>query len=143
MMPTVFGSLRVLGVGPDLAIVVHGAVAGAALVVAARVLWRCEDAGLRAVITIMTTLVVTPYWLTCDYTIAAAALVLTCGLSTGSTGVADRRDSLMVLAAMVPIVAIPSWSAGLPLAALLALLGFGVVLWIAARPRALPAGVLR
>jgi hypothetical protein len=143
MMPTVFGTLRVLGIDPDLAIIVHGAAAGVALVVAARVLWRCEDARLRAAITIMTTLVITPYWLTYDYTIAAGALLLTCGLSTGSTGVADRRDSLMVLAALVPIVAIPSWSAGLPLAPLLVLLGFGVVLWIAARPRTVPVGALR
>jgi arabinofuranan 3-O-arabinosyltransferase len=128
MMPTVFGALRVLQVDPDTALAVHGVVAALAVVAAGWVLWRCQDAGLRAAVTLMATLVVVPYWLTYDYTIAAAALLLVHQSITGSDPASVLRRRLLVVAAVTPLAAIPLWMAGAPLTPLLVLLGFGLVL---------------
>ena len=51
-------------------------VVAVALAVAGWVVWHCPDADLRAAVMIMTTLMVAPYWLSYDYGIAAAALLL-------------------------------------------------------------------
>ena len=140
MMPTVFGGLRAVNIAPDLALAVHGAVALVALGLAIAALWRCQDAGLRAAVTVMATLVVTPYWLTYDFTVGAAALTLACSWNTGPGAAEARRRGLLVLAALVPVIAVPLWTTGWPVAVLLVLLGFAVVLRTAALPAArLPA----
>lgn len=133
MMPTLFGALRVLEVGPQVALSIHAAVAVPVIGVAGWALWQCQDAGLRAALAIMTTLVAVPYWLTYDYGIAAAALLLACNRAEGTTGVPSRRCSLLVLAAFMPTVAISLWLFNAPLTPVLVLLGFGLVLQSALR----------
>lgn len=135
MMPTIFGALRVLEVNPQVALAVHAAVAVPVVGLAGWALWRCEDAGLRAALAIMTTLVAVPYWLTYDYGIAAAALLLTCNQAEGTTKVPWRQCSLLVLAAIMPIVAIPLWLCNAPLTPVLVLLGFALVLQSVLRAR--------
>jgi arabinofuranan 3-O-arabinosyltransferase len=128
MMPTVFGAMRVLQVDPDLGLVLHLAVAIPALMAAGRVLRGCPDAELRAAVLIMTTLVVSPYWMTYDYVVAAGALLLTYGRSVGRSLMTKRRRAGLFLAAFVPTVAIPLWIIGLPLTPLMVLVGFLAVL---------------
>ncbi|MES2542509.1 MAG: glycosyltransferase family 87 protein [Pseudomonadota bacterium] len=137
MMPSVFGALRMLEVDPQVAAAVHAAVAVPAIGIAGWALWRCPDAGLRAALTIKTTLVAVPYWLTYDYAIAAAALLLLCNQSEETPGVPWRRCSLILVAACMPTAAIPLWLFGVPLTPVLVLLGFGLALHAAIRaPRA-------
>ncbi|MDP3198062.1 glycosyltransferase family 87 protein [Tabrizicola sp.] len=128
MMPTIFGALRVLEVDPQVALTVHAAVAVPVIGVAGWALRQCRDADLRAALAIMTTLVAVPYWLTYDYGIAAAALLLTCDRAKGTEGAPWRRCSLLVLAAFMPTVAIPLWLFNAPLTPGLVLLGFALVL---------------
>jgi arabinofuranan 3-O-arabinosyltransferase len=128
MMPTVFGALRSLHVEPDIALAAHGAVAVVALFAAGWTLWLRQDPGQRAAVTIMATLVVAPYWLSYDYSIAAAALLLSYQATEhAGTGVA-RGQSLLLISAFSPLVAIPLWMVGLPLTPLLILIGFWAVL---------------
>lgn len=135
MMPTVFGALRALEVAPHTALAIHAGVALPALVAAGRVVWRCPDAGMRAAVTIMATLVVVPYWLSYDFAMAAAALLL-CHLATDTAApAAARRRALLFVPAFVPLLAIPLWMAGLPLAPVLVLLGFWLVLQSATAAR--------
>lgn len=134
MMPTAFGALRSSGLDPNLALAVQAVVAAPALVVAVFALRRCQDDRLRASVLLMATLVVTPYWLSYDYTIAAAAMAVACGWNSGTTLSEARRRGLIVLAAFAPVVALPLWSLGLPLAVLLVLLGFGLVAHTAIQP---------
>lgn len=132
IMPTVFGALRVLQVNADIALAVHSGVAAIALLVAAPIFWRCQDPAWRGAITIMTTLVVMPYWLTYDYGIAAAALLLTFGRDRQHVEGRTPLRGLLVLSAMMPVLALPLWIAGLPFTPLLVLLGYGLVLQSAA-----------
>jgi arabinofuranan 3-O-arabinosyltransferase len=127
MMPTVFAALRAMEVSPDLALTLHGAVALGALALAARIVPTCPDAGLRAALLIMTTLVVVPYWLSYDYTIAAAALLLADMRASARDPQAGRHRAVLVLAALTPIAAVPLWDLGLPLSPLLVLAGFAAV----------------
>lgn len=135
MMPTVFGALRVLQVDPDLALALHGAVALPALALAARAVLTCPDAGLRGAVTIMATLVVAPYWLSYDYAIAAAALLLAYRATPDTGTRARRRRAILILAALAPTATIPLWDLGLPLTPLLVLAGFAAVLQTAAASR--------
>ncbi|MBS3978331.1 MAG: DUF2029 domain-containing protein [Rhodobacteraceae bacterium] len=128
MMPTTFGALRVLEVDPQLALAVHAAVAVPLVGVAGWALWRCQDADLRAALAIMTTLVAMPYWLTYDYGIAAAALLLTCNRAEPITEAPRPRRGLLLLAAFTPIAAIPLWLFNAPLTPVLVGLGFALVL---------------
>ncbi|WP_137111697.1 glycosyltransferase family 87 protein [Rhodobacter sp. SY28-1] len=132
MMPSVFGTTRVLQIDPGLGLTLHLAVAIPALAAGGRVLWHCPDAELRAALLVMTTLVVTPYWLTYDYGIAAGALVLCYSRIVGQSKAADQRRACLFLAAVVPLVAIPIWLIGLPIAPLLVFLGYYAVLKTAA-----------
>lgn len=134
MMPTAFGSLRALEISPDIAFAIHLAVAVLALGAAGRVLWRCPDADLRAAVTIMTTFIVTPYWLSYDYGPASAALLLAYGRTVSSPQAEQRRRTSLVLAALAPVVSVPLWLMGLPLSLLLVFLGFYAVLKTAADP---------
>lgn len=128
MMPTVFGALRVLEFGPQVALAVHAAVAVPVIGLAGWALWRCEDAGLRAALAIITTLVAVPYWLSYDYGIAAAALLLTCNRAEATGVVLWRWRGLLLLAAFMPTLAIPLWLFNAPLTPGLVLLGFALVL---------------
>lgn len=136
MMPTIFGTLRAFGVSSDTALALHLAVAVPALGAAGWVLWHCRDAGLRAAVTIMTTLVVTPYWLSYDYGIAGGALLLAYGHVAGAAPTELRQRATLGIAAFTPVVAIPLWLHDLPLAPLPVFLGFGAVLRIAANSAA-------
>lgn len=135
MMPTVFGALRVLEVDPQIALSVHAVVAVLAVGGAGWALCQCQDPARRAALAIMTTLVAVPYWLSYDYGIAAAALLLTCNQTTGSTWADTRRRILLLLAAFLPTAAIPLWLFHAPLTPFLVLLGFGLVLQSALEAR--------
>lgn len=133
MMPTVFGALRSLGSGPDLALALHGAVAAVALTCAGVAVVRCRDAGLRAAILIMTTFVVTPYCLSYDFGMGAAAVLLATAHNRGATRGEQARRALLVASSFMPILTAPLSQAGLPVGPLLVLCGFAAVLLTASQ----------
>jgi arabinofuranan 3-O-arabinosyltransferase len=133
MMPSTFGTLRLIGSDANLALMLHGAVAGLALVLAALVLSRCRDAGLRGAVLILMTLVVTPYWLSYDYGMAAGAIALAYKGNPGVTRGERRRRSLLLLSSLAPIAVIPPPQLAIPLAPLLVLIGCATVLATAAK----------
>jgi len=128
IMPTVFGAIRSLGFGPNLALALHAAVAILSLAFAGMVLVRCQDAGLRAAILIMTTFVATPYCLNYDFGMGAAAVLLAVAHNGGATRSEQGRRALLAAASLMPILTVPLSLAGLPISPLLVLCGFAVVL---------------
>lgn len=137
MMPSVFGALRVLGIDASPALVVHLIVAVPVIILAALAVLRSADADERAAILILATMAATPYWLVYDYGAAAAALLLIRSRLSRADGAGGRMSvAALSLAALVPLVAVPSGLAGLPVAPLLVLAGFAVIaLPAAARER--------
>ena len=129
MMPSGFGGLYLLGLEGDLALRLHMLLAVPVFTLSLYGIWRSPDPQLRAVLAIVATFVVTPYWLVYDFGPFAAALIWLWRWL-------PRGRGLLALAALTPQLAMVSGGAGLPITPLILLLVWGLAFAqaMAARP---------
>ena len=120
MLTSVFGAMRNWGEVFPSAIATHLALAGPLGLAGLVALFRVQDDDDRAIIAILTTLVITPYALSYDLGILAGAMALLVSSRARSghpLGLPWRE--LTVLTATLPILMIPAGRLGLPLAPVL------------------------
>lgn len=117
MMPSVFGSLRALGVDGGVALAAHAVLALPVLLAVFLGLLWCDDRNLRASILVVATFAVTPYSLAYDLG-AFSAVIAFAAVSIRPAGVAT---GVLAAAALLPLVMVPFGLASLPIAPLVVL----------------------
>lgn len=117
MLPSVFGSFRVWDVPSGTALLLHAGVAAPALLAVSAGFVLVKDARWRAAVLMVATFLVTPYALTYDLGLMAAALPVLM-LSGHSTAPAKAEQWLLAVAMMLPILTMPLGQLGVPAAPL-------------------------
>lgn len=116
MMPTLYGSLRILGLAADPALVLHLALGLPAAGAAVAAFFILPDARWRAIILVLATPLVTPYAFAYDLGMTAAGVGLMASLCAAEAG-SGRRDRWLLAAAMlVPLATYPLGALGWPVA---------------------------
>lgn len=112
MVPSLFGALKLYGVLPSTALVLHGAVAIIAAIAAVTAFRRCPDPDLRAIILVVATFIVTPYVLTYDLGAFVAVMI------AAERHLKAGARPLLFAGALLPIAAVAFAWLWLPLAPL-------------------------
>lgn len=110
-MPSLFASLRALGVTPDLALAIHLAFASIIFLSSIRAFLRCKDDSLRVVLVIAATFAISPYSFVYD----AGPLVCAAILLLRYLG--EKRSNLVPIAiSLLPLAVFPLGLISLPVA---------------------------
>ena len=107
MMPSVYGTLRNWGLGPDIALSLHSAVALPVAAIAIAAFFRVENPGKRTVILLVATFVITPYVLSYDLGLFAAALAMMAGDGRKDDGASRGVTVVLALAMLLPVIMTP------------------------------------
>lgn len=113
-MPSLFASLRALGISPDLAFAVHMVFAAIVFLIAAKALIRCKDDHLRVILIVTATFAISPYSFVYD------AGPLVCVAILLLSYVSDKRTNIVPIAvSLLPLAAFPLGLLSLPVAPLI------------------------
>ncbi len=113
-MPSLFASLRALGISPDLAFAIHMAFAAIIFLSSIRAFLRCNDDNLRVVLIVAATFAISPYSFVYD----AGPLVCLAIILLPYLG--EKRVSLIPIGvALLPLAAFPLGLISLPIAPLM------------------------
>jgi arabinofuranan 3-O-arabinosyltransferase len=148
MLPSVYGTLRNWTLSADMALLLHCAVALPVAAMAIAAFFRAERARDRSIILLVATFLVTPYSVSYDLGLFAAAVALMAsdgGLQRQSRG----RELLMMTAMLLPVLLLPLGGVHVAIAPLVILAVFVVALreagiatgWHRLRPDEIPAAV--
>lgn len=117
MMPSVYGALRNWTMAPDMALTLHLLIAVPVTLVTVVAFFRMADAHNRTALLLLATFIVTPYALSYDMGMLVPALAFLAAGETAAEPGAGLRASLLAVAMLLPVLAIPLGSIGFPLAA--------------------------
>lgn len=104
MIPSVYGTLRNWTVDSGLALAIHAALAGPIAIVAVLAFFRLANERDRAVVLILATFLVTPYALSYDLGLYAAALAC---LAASAHQASRPAPGLLAVAMLLPLLMIP------------------------------------
>ena len=110
-MPSLFASFRALNIAPNLAIIAHSLFAVAIFVYCLGPFLRCKDDGLRAILVVTATFVISPYSFLYDAGPLSAAAILLLGLLGHS-----RKNLVVIFVALLPLAAFPLGLIAMPIA---------------------------
>ncbi|TPI12283.1 DUF2029 domain-containing protein [Mesorhizobium sp. B4-1-3] len=137
MMPSVYGALRNWDFGPDLALMLHLAVALPAALVVITAFFRVKDARNHDILLLVATFIITPYALTYDLGLLAGALGLM-GSRNPPSPESGARLSIVTFAMLLPLAMIHFGLLKIPLATVVLFALFFVALRDAGLPLDLP-----
>ncbi|BCM16479.1 glycosyltransferase family 87 protein [Mesorhizobium sp. J8] len=137
MMPSVYGALRNWDFSPDLALMLHLAVALPAALVVITAFFRVKDARDRDILLLVATFIITPYALTYDLGLLAGALGLMASRKPPSPE-SGARLSIVTFAMLLPLAMIHFGLLKIPLATIVLFALFFVALRDAGLPLDLP-----
>lgn len=116
MLPSIYGTLRVWGYAADPALTAQLFVAVPVLVSSVASFWLVNSAIWRSIILLIATFLITPYALTYDLGMVAAAAGMTIFLSQREGGGSLAPTILLAATISLPIVMMPLGAFGIPLA---------------------------
>ncbi|MGY6709932.1 MAG: glycosyltransferase family 87 protein [Rhizobiaceae bacterium] len=115
MLPSIYGTLRLWGLAADSALAAHLVVAVPVFLVTIAAFWLVKEAIWRSVLLLIATFLITPYALSYDLGMAAAAVGMMMVMSKRDGW--DRRPTILLAIAIgLPIVMMPLGDFGVPLA---------------------------
>lgn len=135
MLPSVYGSLRAWGISADPALILHLVVGVPVFAVTVVSFWLARDPMWRSVLLLLATFLITPYALTYDLGMAAAAIGLMIHAAGRTKSGGRPSDALLAAALSLPLVMIPLGVLGLNVAPLILLAVYVLALERAGIPR--------
>ncbi len=116
MLPSVYGMFRNWAVGADTALLFHLVVAVPVAVLTIWAFFKAREAQDRAVLLLVATFLITPYALSYDLGLFAAALALLAGGKRDGEATSRGEPLLLAVAMLLPVVMIPLGHLGLSIA---------------------------
>ena len=128
MLPSAYGTLRSWGFSADLALAVHAAISVPAAITTLASFWLVPDPRWRSIILALGTVLVTPYALTYDLGVIAAALGMMVWFAEENGTDTALNQSVFAGAILLPLYMIPLGAVGLPVAPVVLTMAFVLAL---------------
>lgn len=128
MLPSIYGSMRSWGFSADPALTAHLVLAVPAAILAISSFWLVAEMRWRSIILLIATFIITPYALTYDFGMAAAAIGLMVHMGDRRGLNTSRHELFFATAMLTPLLMMPLGTIGIAYAPLVLAVVFALAL---------------